>query len=155
MSKTAIDTGTPEIHQHYQTKPALISQRTGRATHVKIQDQTELDRLLLNNWITPLHYTTGEAFAKDIYDAGLHQLRAANYERVIGSGGGYEITGREAFKRVKVQKAMRYMARRAGQDASRLALNVCLDDAHLDKKMATGSLHKALEALTSFYDDWH
>ena len=152
--RAALDTGTPEIHRHHITKPALISQSTGRATHIRVQDQTELDRLLLNDWITAEAYQAAEAFARDVYRAGLEQLRAANYERVIGSGSAPDITQKEAFTRMKVHKAMRYIARRTSQEASWLAFDVARDQVRVSKTCAQGPLSKAFQALSDFYATW-
>jgi hypothetical protein len=153
-ARQTVDTGTPEIHRQFTTKPSLISQKTGRATHIKVQDQTELDRLLLNNWISPQAFQAGEAFAGDIYRAGLEQLRAANYERVLGGGAAHDITQKEAFTRMKVHKAMSYIARRTSQEASWLAFDVARDQVRVNKSCAQGRLSEALAALSDFYARW-
>lgn len=148
-----VDTGPPELARHYTLKPVLQSQRTGNQTHIRIQDQTEIDRLLLNDWITPDQYSAAEAMARDIHIAGLVGLRAMDYGRVIGSATPPEITGREAWKRVKISKAIEYLDRTAGYDRRFLVMGVCNDELRLDKR-AAGTCGEGLDRLIVFYAEW-
>ena len=150
----ALDTGPSERAKHNRMAPQLISQRSGRATHMRVVDQNEPDRLLLNGTITLLEYNVCEAFWKDIYSAGLNQLRAQNYGRVMGSGGTPDITSKEAFNRMKVQRAMRAIERSADKSTARVVLNVCMGNLSVTNKPLAEKLHKGLAALASFYEGW-
>jgi len=149
-----VDTGTPELSKHYIVKPVLISQVTGRATHIKVQDQTEIDRLLLNDWITPDQYSAAETMANDIHIAGLTGIKASNYGKVIGHGNRSDITNREALRRLKIQKAVRYLDKRVGVAVRTMLVGVCRDELKVNKRGVEDHLVKGLDRLIIFYSRW-
>lgn len=158
--KAAMDTGTPEMSKRHAVKPELISQRSGKAVHMRVQDQTEIDRLLLNDWITVEEHQILEAFQGDVYFAGLQNLRAQDYGRVMGVASKPEMTNREAVKRLKVQRALAHVEKalpdlrdEGGGSVALLLMRLVLDGTRLSRKQAR-TVQETAGPLQTFYARW-
>lgn len=159
-NRLPIDTGTPEMSNRHIVKPELISQRSGKAMHLRVQDQREIDRLLLKDKITIEQHQALEAFQADAYFAGLEGVRAQDYGRVMGSGTAPQMTNREAMKRLKVSRCLARVdrdvppVRHGGVDtASALLLRTVLDDAPVPE-IWLKKLSDISHSLQRFYSHW-
>lgn len=150
----ANDTGPPELANHFTIKATLISQTSGNASHMRVQDQTEIDRLLLNDWITPAQYSAAESMAQDIHIAGLSGVKAMNYGRVIGRGVEANMTNREALRRLKIQRAIKHLDKFVGKAVRFLVMGVCRDELKLDKFATKKYLTVGLNELEIFLDKY-
>jgi hypothetical protein len=76
-----IDTGTDEIHKRRTVVPKLTRGMSGY--NFKVMDETEVDRLLLREAITPNQHSTLERFLAKLQKVGFSSLRSPDYSSPI------------------------------------------------------------------------
>lgn len=148
-----VDQGTPEISRQHKVIPQRAGPQASAPLHLRVVDESEIDRLLLKDWINVEQHQTAETLLDDLHNAGLIGMRISNYERRMGGGDTQNITRREALRRVKVRKALEYMEAKGGVKAGRLVLGVVMDDTRVVEKDLP-SLREGLDFLARFYGEW-
>lgn len=76
-----IDVGTDEIHKQRTIVPKLTRGMSGY--NMRVMDETEVDRLLLSEAITPNHHSTLERFLVKLHKVGFGGLRSPDYSSPI------------------------------------------------------------------------
>jgi hypothetical protein len=80
--RDGMDTGAPLLHRHFTVVPRLVNPTT---MTMKSIDQTEADKMLMNDTITPAEHGTLNTLAKRLREYGYDDLRSPNYDGVISS----------------------------------------------------------------------
>jgi len=79
--KDSIDIGTKELGRHYKIVPKITRGLYG--LNGKVMDETEIDRLLLNDTITTTQHATLEMFFARLHKVGFVGLKSPSYDSPI------------------------------------------------------------------------
>lgn len=80
--KQGMDTGSPMLARKFTVVPKLASPTV---LTMKILDGTEVDKMLMNDEITPTQHGTLNTLARRLREYGYDDLRSPNYEGVASS----------------------------------------------------------------------
>lgn len=81
QKKEAIDIGTSELSHHFTIVPKLT--RGSYGLNGRVMDETEIDRLLLEERINPNEHSTLEAFLNKLHRVGFVGLKSPSYDSPI------------------------------------------------------------------------
>ncbi len=146
--KSTSDYGTPELSKRKKTRPDLTGK--GYAFRVRVMDEDEIDRLLLVNLITMDMHNTLERFQNDLHRAGLMGLKASSPEPRITDGQAQEIGYYAAERRMRVNKAIKYLDTRVGIPMRRMLIAMCMDEFHADDRHSE-AIELIVKTLDRFY----
>lgn len=79
-----IDTGTGELARRFTIVPTLSRGPQG-GTSGKVVDETEIDRMLLRDAITPAEHSVLEALLKRLHKASFIGIKSPNYDARVSA----------------------------------------------------------------------
>lgn len=135
------DYGTPEIAKRFTVVPKL-SQSSGM--HMKVADDTEIDRLLLRDEINMSQHATLEGFMRRLHKMGFVGVRSPDYESPINLDPA-QVGDRRANAVRGMVSIFRRLDDRITPTRRREMVNLCLMDTPWPGDQA--SLHDCIGAL--------
>lgn len=120
-----IDCGTKEFGHRYTLKPELIGASTGHSVHMRVVDETAIDRLLLKGMINLDEHIIGNKVAGDLHRANFSKIAASKLEPSSGRPDPHAFVFTDNL--VEVGKLFTYLDEKVGVDARNLVTNVLLD----------------------------
>ena len=148
QTRETIDLGTSELHKRHSTR---AERRRSGTICIRVLDGNQIDRLLWTDLITPEEHSVLTGFQLDAHRAGLIGPRAANLQRVSGSG--HEISDKEAMLRLKHGETCKTLSVNFGPAGLSMILAVTMDD----RPPARGDLsvlRQACSVLMEFRSKW-
>lgn len=118
------DYGTSEIAKRFTVVPRL-SQSSGM--HMKVVDDTEIDRLLLRDEISPNQHATLEGFMRRLHKMGFVGVRSPDYESPVNLDPA-QVGDRRANSVRGMVNIFRRLDRRITPTRRREMVNLCLMD---------------------------
>lgn len=122
MSK---DNGTPELARRFTVVPKLTEYNNWS---VKVMDETEIDRLLLQGVITPNQHSSLEGFMRRLHKVGFVGLKSPDYSSPI-SADPAKVGDRKAMAIRGVVKLTARLDKKIGPAKRRALVNLVLLDA--------------------------
>jgi hypothetical protein len=142
--KETVVLGTPEFQTKYTIVPKL---RNLWDYHAKVIDGSELDRLLIEEIVTPSQHNTLERFAAILNRAGY-----ARYSSIDLSGSGHFDPSHAAEKKSKsmlrIVKILEYVDKKAGKKARMDMVNMLTVDS---KVQSTDHIKSVVNALEIYF----
>ena len=83
-SSDPVDYGTAELGRQFRVVPVL-ARGPNAGFNARVADETEIDRLLLNDLITPHEHSILEDFLRKLLKANIGALRSPSYEAPVQS----------------------------------------------------------------------
>ena len=142
-----IDTGTTELGLRHRTKP---ERRASGSVHIRVLDANEIDKLLYRDDLTPEEHSALVGFQLDLHRANLLGPRASTWDARVSSSG-FDITGTEAIFRLKANRCVEHVSKRAGPVVLRDILGLCLEDRPVAD---VPGLKSGCRALQEFRELW-
>lgn len=142
------DYGPAERSRHGEVKPELTGK--GHAVRMRARDNCELDRLLYQSLITPDYWSAGDSLMRKLHAAKMLGMSVTKMERVAG---GDHVSQRQATALLDIADAIRWLDMSCGEQARRLAIQVCMSEVRVEAKEDLNLLRLALSALVHMSDD--
>lgn len=143
MSKHSIDTGNPEGTKHKTMVAVPAPGRPGKI-HLKVVDQTELDRLLYRKQITPDQWSTGDQVYNLLYRAGMLGASKSTLNVSGISGDPQHISDKKSDALVMLGVLIDHLDRACGRPTRELFLNMLI----LDRPVSGKQVEYIVLALT-------
>jgi hypothetical protein len=148
--KVPIDTGPPERSQH---NTVVIERDVNNRPRLRVVDQVEIDRLLLQRKITVDQHIAGEHLFRDLNDAGYLGTYSWSLESCV-RGDPCSISSRRANALLRVGFAKMWLNAKAGPLTTRLLIAVLIGERRvIDRHLP--SIRVALDKYQSFESWWH
>ncbi len=145
-----VDTGPPERAQHHRT---VLERDINNRARVRIVDQLEIDRLLLDRLITMDQHSAGEHLYRVITEAGYFApCRWVLDDNIRGGESGISHVRSSAL--LKLGLARVWLNGKAGNATTRFLWAVLLGERRVPTR-ALPPVRHALDAYQSFESWWH
>ncbi len=145
-----IDQGPPERRQHNKV---VVEQTAGHRARLRIVDQTELDRLLLQRHISIDQHTAGEHLFRDIQSCGY--MPACKWAMDSNIRGGVQsVSQHRADALVKMGLARSWMLAKAGRRTTEYLFGVVLGERKVPKQQIP-FIRSGLDSYQDFEGWWH
>lgn len=153
MAKTvaiAVDQGPPERRQHNKV---VVERGANMKARLRIVDQTEIDRLLLERKINLDQHTSGEHLLRDILACGY--VVTANW--IMDSnirGGEAQVSRTKADAILKIGLARAWLLAKAGRRTTEFLFGVVIGERKVEEPMIP-SIRLGLNKYQSFESWWY
>jgi hypothetical protein len=148
MKKNTIDTGTPEGAKHKKMVAVPAPGRPGKI-HVRVVDQTELDRLLDRGVISLEEWSSGDQVYRLMYKAGMLGSSKSTLNISGSSGDPQFISEKKSDSLMMVGELIAHLDRKCGKVSRQLFVDMLV----LDRPIKTDEQIKRIKQVLSEVDN--
>lgn len=143
MKKPTIDTGTPEGMKHKKMVAVPAPGRPGKI-HLRVVDQTELDRMLDRKQITAEQWSSGDQVYRLLYKAGMLGASKSTLNVSGTSGDPQHISDKKSDALLMLGELINHLDVSCGRPTRELFINMLM----LDRPVAGEQVKHIVHALS-------
>lgn len=140
--KPTIDTGTPEGMKHKKMVAVPAPGRPGKI-HLRVVDQTELDRMLDRKQITAEQWSSGDQVYRLLYKAGMLGASKSTLNISGTSGDPQHISDKKSDALLMLGELINHIDRSCGRPTRELFINMLM----LDRPVSGRQVEHIVKAL--------